>query len=51
MTLYSKPTSTEDAHREIRKMYREHRREVRRTAWLIRAYGLLIFAINNSRKL
>ncbi len=39
------------AQREIRKMYRAHIKEVRRTALIIKAYGLLIWAVTNSRKL
>jgi len=36
---------------EIRRMYREHIKEVRRTALIVRAYALLIWGTNNMRKL
>ena len=41
----------QEQDKEIRKMYREHLKEVRRTALIVRAYGLLIWAVQNARKL
>ena len=36
---------------EIRKLFREHARETRRTALMIRAYQLATWAILNARQL
>jgi len=41
----------QEALREIRKMLREHHTEVQRTALVIKAYALLIWITNHSRKL
>lgn len=41
----------QQALREIRKMIRDHKIEVTRTALVIKAYALLIWATNNARKL
>ena len=51
MTHLSKPMTTAQAHREIRRMYRQKQRDEKLAALWIRAYSLLIFAINNSKKL
>jgi hypothetical protein len=40
-----------EALREIRKMIRDHKIEVTRTALVIKSYALLIWMINHSRKL
>ena len=51
MNMLPRKMTDKQAHAEIRKMYREHAREIRRTALIVRGYSLLIWSITNARKL